>query len=207
MRWHRGPSRCWTSVTAIRPPPEPRLPHLALHTPPPPCPAVTPRCSARAPASLASRGWGRGVGLLAGAPRSWAHGHTEVEVSAATGSRTHAGPAGMMAPPASDQLGVKVGARFTVWDAAAPCEAVGGEKKKKVFISLPNRDLPSNAFCNGKGGWYGTVFHVTCGPKPMRAGEAGLRLAAGWARRDASGLPGSRPPPAGGGGPWLPSKP
>lgn len=119
------------------------------------------------------------MGPLAGAPRSRARRRMEVEVSAVTGSRTHAGPAGMMAPPASDQLRVKVGARFTVWDAAAPCEAVGGEKKKKVFISLPNRDLPSNAFCNGKGGWYGSFScHMWSRANENRRGwpEAGCRL-------------------------------
>lgn len=35
----------------------------------------------------------------------------------------HAGAAGVVALPTSDELRVKVGARFTVWNAAAPCEA------------------------------------------------------------------------------------
>lgn len=48
---------------------------------------------------------------------------------------THAGAAGVMALPTSDELGVKVGARFTVWNAAAPCEA--GKKKEASFQSVP----------------------------------------------------------------------
>lgn len=49
----------------------------------------------------------------------------------AMNSLTHAGPAGVMAFPTFDQLRIKVGARFTVWNAAAPCKAVAKEKKKK----------------------------------------------------------------------------
>lgn len=39
---------------------------------------------------------------------------------------THTGSAGVMALRTLDQLRVEVGARFTVWNAAAPCKA--GEK-------------------------------------------------------------------------------
>lgn len=51
----------------------------------------------------------------------------EVEVCCTVNTFFSAGPhtglAGVMAFPTSDQLGVKVGARFTVWNAAAPCKA------------------------------------------------------------------------------------
>lgn len=36
---------------------------------------------------------------------------------------THTGSAGVMALRTLDQLRVEVGARFTVWNAAAPCKA------------------------------------------------------------------------------------
>lgn len=46
---------------------------------------------------------------------------------------THAGSAGVMALPTFDQLRIEVGAWFTVWNAAAPCQA---DKKQIRSVSM-----------------------------------------------------------------------
>lgn len=48
---------------------------------------------------------------------------------------THAGPAGVMAFPTSDELRIEVGTWFTVRNAAAPCEA-GEKKSRPVSMSV-----------------------------------------------------------------------
>lgn len=52
---------------------------------------------------------------------------------------TYTGLAGVMAFPTPDLLRVKVGARLTVWNTAAPCKAV--EKKGRFSYPFQNSNL------------------------------------------------------------------
>lgn len=81
----------------------------------------------------------------------------------------HAGPAGVMAFPTFDQLRIKVGARFTVWNAAAPCKA------ESFFTDSALLGFPNALFA----AWvaFKAIFLTFISIKSVRTkGHTGIRL-------------------------------